>query len=203
MPIYPGFDICTFTAHFKRTTTQQKWSNAFYWKAASSNLTASNVVDGCEAFKTQLGAVICPLMHESCILTNVSARIFISGGLIDGTSTSSANTGALGDQECLPLSSVVVVQKKTTVFGRSARGRYFFAGIGEEMNNGGFVDVTFNTRARALASFLGASRTFVVPFDARHWNRKINTFQPISACVTLDKISTLRSRTKKERGAPV
>lgn len=203
MPIYPGYDICTFTAHFIHTLSGVKWTNTFYYQASSANLTPSNIVAGCEAFKTQLHTVLSPLMHANVSLGYVSARVFISGGIVDGQTITTGLLGSTDGEEMLPLSAVVVVQKHTGVFGRSARGRFFFAGIAEDVNNSGFIAVDFNTQARAVATFLGADRTFAIPFHARHWDRKNNTFEPITSCVCLDKISTLRSRTKKTRGNPV
>jgi hypothetical protein len=203
MPQYPGFDIATFTAHFKRITSSETWSFATYWKTDSQNLTEANIVTACNQYKSQLANVIGAVMHETCAMTRVNCRVFAQGKVIDGEDDQAAVVGDVSSGDVLPISAVLVIQRKTTSFGRSARGRIFLSGIAEEINNGGFVNVTYNTVCRGLAAFFGADRTFAIPFHARHWDRKNNTFVPISKCTCLDKISTLRSRTRKVRGAAV
>jgi hypothetical protein len=199
MPQYPGFNICTFTALVRNAQNGLYATSSFYWEATSQNVNASNIVAACDAFKSQLAAVLCPLLSTSCALNVVSARVFAQNAVIEGLSTTAANTGQEDSTDCLPMSSTLVVAKKTTQFGRSKQGRYFFAGIGEAVQENGLVASGYVNAAKALATFLGADRTFTVPFHARHWDRKNNVFVPISSCLALSKIGTLRSRNKRVR----
>lgn len=201
MPLYPGFNICTFTAHFNQPTKGVAWSNTSYWEAASTNLTSANVVAGCDAFMVALGAVMAPIMHEDYQLFAVTARIFISGGVVDGASTHAVIGGSKNSENAMPMNSSVVIQKRTSSFGRSARGRYFIGGLAEDSNEGGLIANSDLSLFKAVATFYGADRTFSVPFHARHWDKKNNVFLAIQACYAIDKISTMRSRTKKIKGA--
>lgn len=192
MPLYPGPDIATFTTYFK-AGEGPPWSTTTYWQAASTQISQANALAAAEAYHTQFAEVVSLLLATSVKVASTRVRVFLSGSLIEAEHAEEI-PGAGGTAEALPRQDCIVIQRRTASFGRSYQGRIFLSGIAEAVQTNGEISNASRADAKEVATFLGADRTFNVPFHARHWNRKMNTFVPISACYAVIELKSRRDR---------
>jgi hypothetical protein len=103
--------------------------------------------------------------------------------------------------EGLPMYSALIIQKTTEKFGRSKRGRFFVPLISEQAQHDGIIDTLNASTCRELADIFQTDREIGTgTASARHWDRKNNTFDPITRCYPLDVLGTRRDRKLGRKG---
>lgn len=202
MALYPGPNIATFRTRFFRDQTPKQWSVSTYWENASAQITQANALAAATAYHNQFVTAVAPVLSDSVFINETRVRVFLSGSLIEATYTSSA-TGSLAGQQTMPLQDVLVIQRRTSSFGRANQGRIFISGLAESMCEDGHISAGKFADAKAIATFLGADRTFDVPYHARHWNRKLNTFVPIVNCFAIQELKSRRDRQETRQSTKI
>jgi hypothetical protein len=97
---------------------------------------------------------------------------------IIGYSDGVSNSGDQLLEDALPDSSALIVRKFTRKIGRQHRGRIFIPGIGEGVQDNGYLVASVGnpstiTDAQALAAWVGSPlNSGDNQFLPRHWNRK-------------------------------
>jgi hypothetical protein len=192
MPQYPGPNIAIFTSYFSGGEGPQ-WTNTTYWNVDSLGLTQQNALSAATAYHTQYGDLVCQLLAQSVSLTATRVRSFKTNALVEAI-YSQEKEGEAATPEALPRQDAIVIQKTTGQFGRANQGRIFISGVAETMQVNGELANVARPLAKNVADFLGADRTFALPMNSRHWNRKLNTFVPITACFAIIELKSQRNR---------
>lgn len=194
MPLYPGPNIASFQTFFGTPgESTPKWSNTTYWEAASTQITSANALAAATSYHGQYSGVVIPLMASTVSVLSTRVRVFTSTALIEAEYAEVVD-GEAATTESLPRQDTIVIQRKTGKFGRSYQGRIFLSGIAETCAVNGEIANASRADAKAVATFLGADRTFSVPYHARHWNRKMNSFEAITSCYAIIELKSRRDR---------
>lgn len=193
--------------------TQQGFRRNRFYYVLDLPATTITAVEICAE---KLFGVITPklkqLVTAQVELLRVEGRFFgADGSDIEGNSTSpkvlgditavtpgsESDDGSLPDT--MPDESVLIIQKRTGTAGRGARGRWFFSGLGEAVQNNGVIVEGFQDDAKELADVLSedidtGAGDFTTTMHARHWNRDSNTLMPITKCYAIRVIGTRKER---------
>lgn len=144
--------------------------------------------------------------RAECQFKGTGGEEFEANSTIAGVPGALAATipGALGeeatDTDTLPDDVVLIIQKRTGSKGRGKRGRWFFSGLSEQIQNDGLLTQDGPGLAKAAADNFSAdiavTGAFTTTLHARHWDRKDSLLLPITKCYA---IATLGSRMERRR----
>lgn len=134
-----------------------------------------------------------------------------AGSSLEDTTTSGAVAGTvsealLGEEtsssaDDLPAATALVIKKLTGQAGPNKRGRWFFGGCSEELQEHGEIINSYRDRVLAVCAIgamditVAAGGTYAgCTAHARHWDRKTNTLVPIAVCRAVVVMSSRRDR---------
>jgi hypothetical protein len=106
----------------------------------------------------------------------------------------------------LPTESVIEIQRRTGLPGRSNRGRIFFSGISEEAQlKGGLVQSgdTWAALPSLAAALLGHVTSGAITLTPAHWDRKNNALRSVTAWRVMDKLLSRRDRRRHLDPQPI
>jgi hypothetical protein len=212
-----AYPVNTLVADMVTRTPWGERRNRFYFEPTVSPTGITQL----EAIMNRLHAVISALaieiMSNQCSVVRWEGRFYGTGSSeFEANSTTAAQPGnhiavtpnSTTDEtssytaDTLPDEACLIVQKRTGTIGRSKRGRWFFCGLSEVMQNAGEIDIEYRGQAIDLANGLSSDVTVTSGFStilhARHYDHKNNMMLPITKCYA---IRTLGSR--RDRRAPL
>jgi hypothetical protein len=156
--------------------------------------------------------VLVQFMSTQCSVERAEGRWYGGGSEnFEANSTVARQVGALtavtpnspSDEsdslpDTLPDEVCIIVQKRTGNTGRAKRGRWFFCGLSEQMQNAGEVDFQYRDDVKSFADLLSTSIVVTTGFsttlNARHYDRKDNILMPITKCYALRTMGSRRDR---------
>lgn len=196
----------------------------FYYSLTRDLEDEADVEAASEAIFQHIAPPLSVIMGENSKLLRIEGRYFgpagsdIEGnsisGLIPGVMTAIAPGGLLDDgsetagltiADQMPDDVVLMVQIRTGQAGRSKRGRRFFSGIGERIQNSGKIVDDHYPSITTFANSLNSDVTNIsLPTaggagtaHARHWDRKNNLLHPITKTYVLGCMMSRMDRRPK------
>jgi len=203
MPFPTGVPSVTFITRFRVNSLLASCST--YWELDGALSPSFDHVEMVNDYQTQFGNYWKDLAStlNAIVLTQ---SIYRSGtSYLDAHSTGAEIPGTVGDIPLgvdtpapLPSWDAILLQRRTGLAGRQHRGRLFIPGIDELLQNASFVEASAYVAVGALAAFLGSDQVFnATTFHARHWNRKNNALEVITAIRPVKELATRKDRQPK------
>lgn len=201
--------------------TRTPWGerrNRFYWDASVGPTGLTQLEAICDRVLAVIGTNYITLLSAQCQIMRFEGRFYGAGSTeFEANSTSAPLDGArvavipnsgtdaiestLADT--LPDEVCLIVQKRTGNIGRSKRGRWFFTGLSEQIQNAGEVDAAVRASVKVFADTLSnditVSSGFSTVLHARHYDKLNHALLPITKCYAIRTMGTRRDRRRPLR----
>lgn len=195
--------------------TRTPWSerrNRFYFTSDTPLTGLSDVEACCNNIFVTYATLYKKLTTTQVQHVRVEGRWYGGGtSELEGNSTlpemqgelSAVTPGSESDEEditpdTLPDEVSLIIQKRTGNSGRNNRGRWFFCGLGESVQNAGIIDVAMygpvKTFANKLSDNITVSGAFSTVLHARHFDQKGGELDPITKCYAIRVLGTRKDR---------
>lgn len=199
MPLVIGKKCLTLT-HFI-SSPKRTMSITSYWEPAAALDHAALVTAAADA-QILIGGLLQPLMCDQMLLPGTKAQYDDDTSQLDtydGTNPLFGSAAIVVAEDpgsrTLPDQDALLIQKRTGLHGRNARGRFFVPGIWEDFNDDGVLATAGEVPAKALAAALGADQTFGgIVCHARHYSQNPIDLMVITECRVMRAFASRRDR---------
>lgn len=202
----PSIPSC-LVADLRVKTVFGLYRSRFYYTSTRNLEDEHDVEACCNALYLVIPPLLSILMSERCIIEAIEGRWHGPGAEdIEGNSTLPQTPGqqsatlpgavddtgddisGIGNIDTLPDDVVLMIQLRTGQAGRPKRGRRFFSGMSEVIQNDGRIVNAHRAACTNLANSLNVDVATVglptaggtTDLHARHWDRKNNLLHPIT-----------------------
>lgn len=163
------------TLHFENTITTAKATCALYYLiTAGTPPTLATIGTVASGFKTAYSAATAPTLNPDCRVTKVTVKYVSGGNEVEGDNTNGVIAGTHPSSDVLPEETVVCIQRRTGLVGRSKRGRIFWPFVTEDDQADGALtedgQTIFGAVAQMVKSDVIASGITFKPHTLDHKN---------------------------------